>query len=301
MPAPSQPPPGDGQPAVSQGQVGAGPALDGTTRYLCAAAHLDEEFCDAAVAEFLVEPVRAIPPSPGVDSAVVLREAVAAQTRRCIRDAVLLTLLLVLALVNFIGVISWVVTVAVAAGLLAAVAARDRNMAANAAQLLGPGRNRRMTANAAQLLAAGAGHNRPIWALVVVVTGVVFLAVFPTTVAAGLSQLLSSPGGSADQEVPTEGMWPTWLISGLLLLVLLVDEFTVAKLKASSFRRDRFDPDAGRAPSEWERLVRSLGRNSFRTELQRVARSDESLRAAGQADVVVYRGYNPFDAQSMSC
>ncbi|MGH3839116.1 MAG: hypothetical protein ACRDSF_25975, partial [Pseudonocardiaceae bacterium] len=93
QPAPWHPAKGNGQPTVRQGPVGATPTLDGTTRYLCAAAHLDEEFCDEAIAEFLVEPVRAIPPSPGVDSAAVLREAVAAQTRRRIRDGLLLALL----------------------------------------------------------------------------------------------------------------------------------------------------------------------------------------------------------------
>jgi hypothetical protein len=62
-----------------------------------------------------------------------------------------------------------------------------------------------------------------------------------------------------------------------------------------AFRRDRFDPDAHRAPSQWERMVRSLGHGFFRAELRRVARSDESSHAAaGQADVVVYRGSTPF-------
>lgn len=100
MSAPEQPASGNGRPQGNQRPVGTAAGLDGTTRYLCAAAHLDEEFCDEAIAECLVEPVRAIPPSPGVDSAAVLREAVAAQTRRRIRDGLLLALLVVLALVN---------------------------------------------------------------------------------------------------------------------------------------------------------------------------------------------------------
>ncbi|MGH3770726.1 MAG: hypothetical protein ACRDRW_04915, partial [Pseudonocardiaceae bacterium] len=78
LPALRQPASGNGRHHGSQEPGGSAPRLDGTTRYLCAAAHLDEEFCDQAIAEFLVEPVRAIPPSPGVDSAAVLREAVAA-------------------------------------------------------------------------------------------------------------------------------------------------------------------------------------------------------------------------------
>jgi hypothetical protein len=43
-----------------------------------------------------------------------------------------------------------------------------------------------------------------------------------------------------------------------------------------------------------ERLVRSLGHNSFRTELHRVAHADESSQITGLADVVVYRGDTPF-------
>jgi len=63
---------------------------------------------------------------------------------------------------------------------------------------------------------------------------------------------------------------------------------------ASSFRRDRFNPDASRAPSQWEYQARSLGHGSFRTELQRVTHSDESAQNTGQADVIVYRGRTPF-------
>ncbi len=49
---------------------------DNTTRYLSAAVHRNASYCDAAVSEFLVEPVRALPPSPGADSAAILRDAV---------------------------------------------------------------------------------------------------------------------------------------------------------------------------------------------------------------------------------
>ncbi|MGH3886170.1 MAG: hypothetical protein ACRDSZ_06290 [Pseudonocardiaceae bacterium] len=288
---------GNGQPHADQGPVGAAPTLDGTTRYLCAAAHLDEEFCDEAIAEFLVEPVRAIPPSPGVDSAAVLREAVAAQTRRRIRDGLLLALLALLALVNLATVIFWAVAVAVAVALQAIGASRNRRMAAGMAQLLATnaGNSRRMVAGVAQLLATGAGRNRRNFAVLVVVIWVALGLLLPLTVlsfaaAAGLNNLVEL---STLQLLP-DNSWLTLLISGLMLLVLIVDEFTVAKLMTSSFRRDRFDPDAGRAPSEWERLARCLGHSSFRTELHRVARSDESSQAAGQADVVVYRGYDPF-------
>ena len=257
--------------------------LDGTTRYLCAATHLDEEFCNKAIAEFLVEPVRAIPPSPGVDSAAVLREAVAAQTRRRIRDALLLALLIVLARVGTDTVILWTVVVGVAAAL----------------QAFGAGRNRRALAGVTQPPATDAGRNRRKLAALVVVASPALALLLPLAMSSpghlsGLDALNALEEFSSPQ-LFLGGTWPTLLIGGLLLLVLIVDEFTVAKLMSSSFRRDRFDPDVGRAPSQWQRLVRSLGHRSFRAELGRVAHSDESSQAAaGQADVIVYRGGTPF-------
>src|SRR5688572_23659195 len=68
---------------------------DDTTRFLCGAAHRDEEFADSAIREYLVEATRSIPRSPGVNSGAVLREAVAARTRRKVRDGALLVLALV--------------------------------------------------------------------------------------------------------------------------------------------------------------------------------------------------------------
>ncbi len=283
---------------MRQGPVGEaprGPVSDETTRYLCAAVHFDEKFCDEAIAEFLVEPVRAIPPSPGVDSAAVLREAVAAQTRRRIRDALVLALLLILALVNLTAVIFWAVTVAVASVLLAAVAAYKRRAVTDVAALLSTaaGLNRRVAAGAAQLLPTGAGRSRRILALVVVaVWAILFVPLFFLTLL--LPSAIAGELGKPTISESYTSIVLTLLISGVMLAVLIVDESTVTKLRTSSFRRSLFNPDAGRAPSEWERLVRSLGHNSFRGELQRVARSDESSQAAGQADVIVYRGYNPF-------
>lgn len=256
LPAVRQPVPGDGQPRVHQGPTG--PASDGTTRYLCAAAHIDEEFCDKAIAEFLVEPVRAIPPSPGVNSAVVLREAVAAQARRRVRDGLLLALLLVLALANVIFVVIWAALVGLSIALLAV------------------SRNRRT----------------PAW--VVIVLGVLLL--FSVFQGSAANQVISQElGGFPVLELLfSASIWLTFLVGILMLVVLIVDESTVSKLKHSSFRRDLFDPDAKKAPSEWERLIRSLGGDAFCAMLDRVARADENSQLPGQADVIVYRGYKPF-------
>src|SRR5882757_2358101 len=82
---------------------------DNTTRYLCAAAQLSEAYANSAIREFLVEPLRAIPPAPGVDTTAVLREAVASRARRRIRDGVLLALLAVLLFAGPVLFVPWLV------------------------------------------------------------------------------------------------------------------------------------------------------------------------------------------------
>ncbi|HEX6360735.1 hypothetical protein [Actinophytocola sp.] len=95
---------------------------DDTTRYLCAAAHLDDRFADRVIDEFLTEPTRAVPPVAGVRAGVVLAEAVAARARRKIRDTVLVALFCcVLVTLSISLVAAWLiigVTVLVSAGVV---------------------------------------------------------------------------------------------------------------------------------------------------------------------------------------
>ncbi|MCS7477762.1 hypothetical protein ACFFQW_47365 [Umezawaea endophytica] len=63
------------------------------TRHLCAAAHLSRDFADAALRELLVEPTRPAAPAPGVDSAAVLTEALAARLRTDVVDVLVLVVL----------------------------------------------------------------------------------------------------------------------------------------------------------------------------------------------------------------
>jgi hypothetical protein len=83
--------------------------VDGTTRLLCAAAHRHDWFAEAVIREYLVEQVGTVPPSPGLDTAAVLGDAVAARTRYRARDAVLLVLMAVLTVVNPVAVVAWMV------------------------------------------------------------------------------------------------------------------------------------------------------------------------------------------------
>lgn len=260
---PPMPPPNSlvyGPPAG--GSVGPAPGFpvaqrDATTRYLCAAAHLDPDYSDAAIAEFLVEPVRAIPPAPGVDSAAVLRDAVAARARRRIRDAVLLLLLVVLGVVSLPALVVWVV------------------LAAAMSPFYGAGTGRRRSRVITLLLLAG-----------IVLLGIFLLPLFALLVKLILGGLLP--------DIPSlvPGLLPVVLLS--LVAVIGVDAFTVHYLVYTNFRPGRFVPD-GRQVGGWERTVRTLGHASFQAALARVAAADErGTQNRDQADIVVHRGFSPF-------
>ena len=110
---------------------------DCVTRYLCAAAHLDARFADAAISEYLVERTRALPPSPGIDVAAVLREAVAARSRRRLRDGILLALVALFVIFCFPLAIFWLVVGAGVAWIGARFGPRLRLAAAILGALLG--------------------------------------------------------------------------------------------------------------------------------------------------------------------
>lgn len=69
------------------------------TRYLCAAAHLDETFRSRATQGLLSQPHRAVAPSYGIDVVPILRHCLSAQRRVITRDIVLSLILLVALLV----------------------------------------------------------------------------------------------------------------------------------------------------------------------------------------------------------
>lgn len=66
-----------------------------TTRYLCAATHLDPQFRHRVLRETINQPFRAVAPNYGMDVAPVARHAVAARRRELVRDTVLLAILVV--------------------------------------------------------------------------------------------------------------------------------------------------------------------------------------------------------------
>lgn len=240
---------------------------DATTRYLCAAAHLDATFSDPAIAEFLIEPVRAIPPAPGVDSAAVLRDAVAARARRRIRDAILLLLLVVLAFVSLSALLVWLVIALMTSVGVATV-----------------GNSRPAIAAARSLGAAAVGKSRNIVIFAVLaVSGIILL---PRLLGLGLSG------------TPLDGSnfsYGALFVAVLALAVITIDEFTVHHLVYTSFRRGSFVPDGRHTGSGWERAVRTLGHASFHHSLTRVDTANEDeTQNRNLADVVVHRGFSPF-------
>jgi hypothetical protein len=70
-----------------------------TTRYLCAACHLDERFARTVIGETVDQQYRAVAPSFGVHLPSVARHALAARRRRLFRDLLLLWCLMVSAIV----------------------------------------------------------------------------------------------------------------------------------------------------------------------------------------------------------
>jgi hypothetical protein len=83
------------------------PRADRTTRQLVIAAHLDPKFAACVIKEYLTEPRRCLPSSAGVNAAAVVYEAVAAHTRRRIRDWILVGLMVLLLLTSWIAIILW--------------------------------------------------------------------------------------------------------------------------------------------------------------------------------------------------
>lgn len=243
------------------------PGRDGVTRYLCAAAHLDRKFADDAIREFLTEPTRAFAPSPGVDGAAVLREAVAARTRRRVRDGVLSVLVLMFAFAAPLTTAWWAV--------IAVIAAVPR-WVARSAKASGP---RNQQAKSAP----------PAFAV-----GLVVIALYL------LSQVIAyttgeSPfgGGSRFEEESEPVPVAPFLIAPLIVLVVLLDRMAVWSMLTTSFRRNQFH--APTTTDRWlgERLVRSLGHSAHEAELAAWGAAGGAAGAVGP-EITVYRGYDPF-------
>jgi hypothetical protein len=250
---------------------------DDTTRYLCAAAHLDPEYANEAIKEFLVEPTRAVPPSPGLNTAAVLSEAVAARTRRKLVDSTLILLLAGVVVATPLLVVGWLVVAMIMALVLAG-----------------------------RIGAVRVGKGALPTMIVVGGILVLFLALTPV-----LDELTDSSSSArrrraaelaADQGADV-GTIIAILLIGLIITVLLVDRFTVWRLVTQRF--SRLHASQVSAPAVRERPILQYSPPRFVGQLNRFLNPMWTLAGQGNVPapqgrpgdpvpVIVHRGYDPF-------
>ncbi|MGH3875579.1 MAG: hypothetical protein ACRDSK_00930 [Actinophytocola sp.] len=256
---------------------------DDTTRYLCAAAHLDKDFANDAIREFLVESTRPIPPSAGVDAAAVLGEAVAARTRRKLRDLAVIALL--------IGLLFFVSVELLAMWLVVAAVLSVPAMA-------GAVRKGGLSAKPALYVAGGVG------------IVVLFVILWPE-----IENMLSGLGTSSDyyyEPVATRNEVIADIVLTGLGVAALLAVFLADRLVVWRHLNERFWPNRRTAP-----LARIHNRNIYQysptlfvTQLRRYVDSRATIAAppphefsmpthAEPAPLLVYRDYVPFVGAGM--
>ncbi|MFS8096142.1 AbrB family transcriptional regulator [Lentzea alba] len=244
---------------------------DDTTRFLCGAAHRDEEFADSAIREYLVESTRSIPRSPGVNAGAVLREAVAGRTRRKVRDS----LLLVLAIVVLFAASGMLLGGWLLVAMTVALAAGGRFGLKRARQ--------------------PAPHARgPL------VLGAIASAIALFFVLYKVSDELS--GSSAYRRYYEEyesessaGLAIAIIGIALIFAVLLADRVVTWLLVTKSFRRAHFRTSAPEEElwrNEWK--FRRLGHSNYAEALALYPVEDNESEPQQEAQVIVYHGYRPF-------
>ncbi|MCP2261872.1 hypothetical protein LX15_005599 [Streptoalloteichus tenebrarius] len=238
---------------------------DEATRHLSAAAHLDENFADNAIEEFLAEPRRAVPPSPGVDAAVVLREALAARRRRVLRDTAVLVLFLVILIIAPVTAVAWIA--------VAVVWLMVHGMSAAAARVRGgspPGSARTGLVTATILVAL-----------------LFFLvnALSPPTTGYGRRSTYRDPVDEAvDAVAPGVAVF---LLLAVMLAVLLADRLALRHLLVNHFTYGRFrqpQPQDGRL----DHALRASGWQPHAQRLQLIA------NAGQRGNLVVHDGWRAF-------
>jgi hypothetical protein len=257
------------------GRPASPPPRDDTTRYLCAAAHMDPDYANAAIRECLVEDTRPIPASTGVDAGAVLGEAVAARTRRKLRDTALIALLiafLIVAPVSLLGLWIVVAVLASAPAVFAAVKAADQS------------------AKSAVYLVAGA-------------LGIGILLVVGSDALDALETAFgSSPTYPYDyEETSSGGTTAGALVIVLLMLgVLLADRLVVWKHLNERFWPNRLNTTI--TPGLGERSVFQFTADRFLAQLKRYLNPRPTIASPGEpprmpggpVPVIVYRDFVPF-------
>jgi hypothetical protein len=255
------------------------PPLDDNTRYLAAAAHLDRRYADDVVRELLVEDTRQVPLTPGLDTATVLTEVVAARTRRKARDGALALLTIAFVTTSFgsPGLAAWLTW----AALLSI-----------------------------KPIWKSARWGRPGSGLFVFGK---FLAVFSLFTAATLLPLIgelvswlqssSSRTTRGSTSFDTSDLLPSWfgldaeVISGssalLMLIILIADRVVVWQTVRRYFGRRARVPGAVKRPAP-DRLALLCSPPRLRRALDRHRAGRVAESPDARVPLIVYRGRNPF-------
>jgi len=246
---------------------------DDTTRFLCGAAHRDEEFADSAIREYLVESTRSIPRSPGVNAGAVLREAVAGRARRKVRDSVLLVLaVVVLFAASGSLLVPWLLiamTVALAAGARFGLGKPARRVSPHARGPL--------------VLGAIAGAIA------------LFFVLFKFTEELSKSSSYRYRYDEYEQTSGDGGLAFTIIGIVLIFAVLLADRVVTWLLVTKSFRRANFRTSAGEEElwrGEWK--IRRYGHSNYAEALALYPIDGTEPDSPDDVQVIVYHGYRPF-------
>ncbi|RSD09285.1 hypothetical protein [Amycolatopsis eburnea] len=237
---------------------------DDTTRYLCAASYLDPGYSTRAIKEFLVEPTRPVPASPGIDAGRVLTEAVRARARRKNYDAILVLLMAVVVSLSWDNVLlyAWIV-------LSVLLVAARAGKTAYATQ---------RTFNPKTLVVIGLSIVA-VW-LLLTYADVLFDDDRSRYAAQYEDYYDETSGGDTARLVV--GI----VLAVVVLVVVTIERWSLWNLLTSRFRRlAPPSPDTGSLTGAFT--------EDFREQLGRFRRDDEFAGAPG-APLVVYRGYNPF-------
>ncbi|MEU0792993.1 hypothetical protein ABZ342_23215 [Amycolatopsis sp. NPDC005961] len=240
-------------------------SADDTTRYLCAASYLDPRFGTRAITEFLVEPTRPVPPSPGLDAGRVLTEAVRARARRKNYDGLLVLLMAVV-----IG-LSWDNPLLYGWIVLSIVLVIARS-----------GKNVRVTERplSPKTLALVGGAVVIVW-LLLTYSGEIFDS----------GRSYSSRYYDDVQFDDSSGGDTARYVIGIVLAVVVLMVVTFERWSLWNLLTTRFKRFAPPAPDTG--TLAGLFTEDFRAQLGRYRQIDEFAGAPG-APLVVYRGYKPF-------
>jgi hypothetical protein len=253
---PPQPPPAPQQPPGSR---------DDTTRYLCAAAHLNPSYADAAIKEFLVEPTRSVPPSPGVNAAAVLAEALAARARTKLRDAALLALAVVFALTTPLPLL-------VAGVVLSVLVSLPMLSAGGVGPVVRTGQSKTL------LVVAG----------LVAVAVVIFLVFLTSGLAQRNTYSYGQPASTGASGAVKTGL--SVLAATAMLTIFISDRLAVWSLLTTRFRRSASGSLTGDL-----RDIHRFSPRRFIDQLRRYhAAGQDGSAAEPSVPLVVYRGYSPF-------